>query len=67
MTSGFPQGSVWGAVGFNIFVSDVDSGLQCTLRNFVRITKLFSAVDTLEGRDATQMDLDRLGRWVQSS
>lgn len=49
MTSGFPQGSVWGAVWFNISVNDVDSGLQCILSNFVHVTKLCGTVDTVEG------------------
>lgn len=42
----------------------MDSGIECTLSNFVNVTKLCGAVDTLEGRDATQKGLDRLERWV---
>ena len=37
---------------FNIFVSDVDSGLECTLSKFANDIKLCGAVDMLEGRDA---------------
>ncbi|GAB0179429.1 hypothetical protein GRJ2_000408200 [Grus japonensis] len=42
----------------------MDSGIECTLRKFSNDTKLCGAVNTLEGRDAIQSDLDRLERWA---
>jgi len=47
-TSGVPQRLVLGPVLFNIFVSNMDSRIECTYSKLTTDTKLCSAADMLE-------------------
>ena len=64
VTGVVPQLYLLGPVFFNIVISYVDSGTDCTLSKFTDNTKLSGAVDTKKGKNGIQRDPDRLQNWA---
>ncbi|KAJ7411309.1 hypothetical protein WISP_103200 [Willisornis vidua] len=65
--NGLAQGSILGPVLINIFIYDLDAGLEGILSKFAGDTKLRGAVYSLEGRETLQGHLNKSEGWAFTS
>lgn len=56
-----------GPVLFKIFISDLDTGVECILCKFTDNSVLGGAIDCLKGQEALQKNRDILDFWAISS
>ncbi|KAF7236107.1 RNA-directed DNA polymerase from mobile element jockey [Varanus komodoensis] len=64
VTSGVHQGSVLGPILFNLFINDMEEGVNSLLIKFADDTKTGAVATTEEQVLQIQKDLDRLWKWA---
>ncbi|CAM4413494.1 unnamed protein product, partial [Caretta caretta] len=65
VTSGVPQGSVLGPILFNLFINDLEKGVNSEVEKFADDTKLLKIVKTTEDCEELQKDLTKLSDWAK--
>uniref|UniRef100_A0A8C3FHN3 Reverse transcriptase domain-containing protein n=1 Tax=Chrysemys picta bellii TaxID=8478 RepID=A0A8C3FHN3_CHRPI len=64
VTSGVPRGSVLGPILFNLFINDLEKGVNSEVANFADDTKLLKIVKTKADCEELQKDLTKLSDWA---
>ncbi|CAM4382079.1 unnamed protein product [Lepidochelys olivacea] len=63
VTSGVPQGSVLGPILFNLFINDLEKGVNSEVAKFADDIKLLKIVKTKADCEELQKDLTKLSNW----
>uniref|UniRef100_A0A8C5M334 Reverse transcriptase domain-containing protein n=1 Tax=Leptobrachium leishanense TaxID=445787 RepID=A0A8C5M334_9ANUR len=64
VVSGVPQGSVIGPILFNLFINDLEIGIESHVSVFADDTKLGKVIQCEQDVTSLQRDLDILGDWA---
>ncbi|CAM5138679.1 unnamed protein product [Natator depressus] len=64
VTSGVPQRSVLGPILFNLFINDLEKGVNSEVANFAGDTKLLKIVKTKADCEELQKDLAKVSVWA---
>lgn len=51
LTSAVPRGFAPGLLLFNVFINELDAGVECSIGNFVDDTKLGGIIYSIEGQE----------------
>ena len=63
VSSGVPQGSVFGPILFLVYINDIEDAIRNILRLFADDTKLFGCTNTDTDIEDLQLDNDDLDDW----
>ncbi|CAM4625917.1 unnamed protein product [Caretta caretta] len=64
VTSGIPQGSVLGPILLNLFINNLEKGVNSEVAKFAKDTKLLKIVKTKADCEELQKDLTKLSDWA---